>query len=634
MVLLAHLKAVKLLSWIPDFVGVAGVGIFFALSGFLITRILIADREAGKGLASFYNRRAARIFPIYYLTLAILLFCWPGKELGWAANFTFNFRFLASPRDYFQVENAASAVPPVAHFWSLCVEEHFYWIWPLAVMFLPLAFVRWLPVVIVVTTPALTYFLADQLSVAGYSTDETYGLLSRMTLTQLPAISIGSLVACHERWIRNSSKRNRPINLGLVLCGIGLTWFAIKNQLTQEMARCTATTAKHSICGGAFLIVLSLPFLGTFKSLRNVGTISYGLYLYHLPIYASLGVVGTSHMASPYIGAVAICLTFLAAVVSFRWFESPILALSRSRSSTASTWPSRYAGALATGILVLLFFLAMSNSRDTRQPLPSHESVRNEIQTIVLGSSHTAMGVACAELSESAYNLASASQDLWYDHEIVVTMIRELPNLKRVIFSVSVFTFRSALSDADTEKWRETLYQCTWNISPRAAKTHYRIFSPAVALAPDEVSRMWAKACLSDEPSRGWLAQTQPKTLDLESAISGAKRHSMNSDGWVRENHLLLSDAIHRCQQHGIECVVISTPTHNAYRELLSPDYVDETKRLVADVTSSTGVLYLDYSADPRFENEDFYDCDHLNRIGAVKFTRILDRDLAGPEKK
>ena len=47
-----------------------------------------------------------------------------------AATFTFNFRFLASSRDYFQTMADGVSIPPVAHFWSLCVEEHFYWVWP------------------------------------------------------------------------------------------------------------------------------------------------------------------------------------------------------------------------------------------------------------------------------------------------------------------------------------------------------------------------------------------------------------------------------------------------------------------------------------------------------------------------
>src|SRR5882672_2186860 len=99
--------------------GYLGVDLFFVLSGFLITRILLADRENERPLRFFLARRALRIFPIYYLLLAVLLLAKPGQYLAWCAIYLSNFHFM-----FDKTPN------PLPHTWSLAIEEHFYLIWP------------------------------------------------------------------------------------------------------------------------------------------------------------------------------------------------------------------------------------------------------------------------------------------------------------------------------------------------------------------------------------------------------------------------------------------------------------------------------------------------------------------------
>src|SRR5262245_22154898 len=199
MVLVAHLKALPGLHWLDDKVGTAGVGLFFAMSGFLITRILISDKAAGRGLNAFYNRRAARIFPVYFLVLFVLWLVWPGRELGWAASFTFNLHYITGTRQYFHVDAGETEIPPVAHFWSLCVEEHYYWFWPALVWLLPARLYRWLPPLCVAATPLATYLLLDMFRARGFQDGSLEGLVWRMTATQLVALSYGALVAIYER---------------------------------------------------------------------------------------------------------------------------------------------------------------------------------------------------------------------------------------------------------------------------------------------------------------------------------------------------------------------------------------------------------------------------------------------------
>lgn len=133
LVILYHLNLVGF-GWV-------GVQLFFVLSGFLITRLLLALREQpslGSYLKIFYGRRALRIFPVYYLYLLLLLLLWwalPTAQQGpvaeqwrYAASYTSNWLGMTGghQKTYF-----------LDHFWSLPIEEQFYLFWPLLLFFTP-----------------------------------------------------------------------------------------------------------------------------------------------------------------------------------------------------------------------------------------------------------------------------------------------------------------------------------------------------------------------------------------------------------------------------------------------------------------------------------------------------------------
>src|SRR5262249_43976988 len=136
LVLWAHLSEENTVGWgatIKHWLspGLVGVDIFFVLSGFLITRILIADKARGMPLKNFLIRRFLRIFPIYYLTILLVFLYAPGRYILYCAGYLGNFYFAYHP-----------AHLPLHHTWSLAVEEHFYLLWPFAVYRLSLPAAR------------------------------------------------------------------------------------------------------------------------------------------------------------------------------------------------------------------------------------------------------------------------------------------------------------------------------------------------------------------------------------------------------------------------------------------------------------------------------------------------------------
>ena len=120
--------------------GWVGVDLFFVLSGFLITGILFDTRQDSRFFTRFFARRSVRIFPIFYLVVAVLLALTPIFHYVWRPAQLFFLVYLGNiPANWdFSLYDVMSANHPMArvtigHFWSLCVEEQFYLVWPAVV---------------------------------------------------------------------------------------------------------------------------------------------------------------------------------------------------------------------------------------------------------------------------------------------------------------------------------------------------------------------------------------------------------------------------------------------------------------------------------------------------------------------
>lgn len=298
--------------------GYLGVDLFFALSGFLITRILLEDRRRGAAMRGFWIRRAIRIFPACYLLLAVVWILRPGPELPWVAAYISNFYFLGD-------------VPasPLAHTWSLAVEEHFYLVWPLLV--LGLSSRRAQAVILLGLIPLA---LATGWYVATKDPAHQLEILGHITPARILTLALGSLLAFHE-----PALHRRPWTWalgGLVVGVLGYAWAYAG--LTLPALRPLA--GLHRLGGFALLSTAVVLLVIEADRLRMprasaalgvplalVGRISYGLYLYHLPVFFALDVQG--HAARGTLGwprmLLAIGLSFLAAGASYRFFERPLL---------------------------------------------------------------------------------------------------------------------------------------------------------------------------------------------------------------------------------------------------------------------------------------------------------------------
>ncbi len=336
----AHpLAALHLLPW-----GALGVQLFFVLSGFLITGILLtlkAEIEAGRqslgfSLRCFFARRFLRIFPVYYLTLALTAATfWPvvRETLPWHLGYASNFYLagLGAWRD------------PISPLWTLSVEEQFYLLWPPVVLLVPRRIL--LRVVLGVVAAAPLFRMATWL--AGEPD------LWRVVLLPscMDALGLGALLACLRDDTGFEGARRALARTGLL---VAFPIYAMLIQLGAARggapldARIAEGTLSALFCfwavdgavrGFGGLAGRALDA----RVLRSLGRISYAIYLFHpfAPrLLAEIAGPGRFEPGSHATILAQVSLTVALAALSWRYVESPINALKER-------FPYRQAAALA-----------------------------------------------------------------------------------------------------------------------------------------------------------------------------------------------------------------------------------------------------------------------------------------------
>lgn len=270
----------------PMILGWSGVDLFFVLSGFLITRILIATRGSRNYFSAFYARRALRILPLYLL--AVFLCFRVGLPIAERLGLPTGTGPDLEPWFWLHVSNWRSAfgrdVEPLSHFWSLAIEEQFYAVWPALVLLAP---PRRLPHL----CGAVAVFSAGA-RVAAALSGAPPEALHRLTIFRLDALAVGGLaasLAVAPEWRRRLRDR-----LSL-LAGISLAALAA---LLVE-GRGATSPAMTRLGYSAFALVYACFVFAAFDragaagrfatglrwpALRSFGKYSYAIYVFHYPI--------------------------------------------------------------------------------------------------------------------------------------------------------------------------------------------------------------------------------------------------------------------------------------------------------------------------------------------------------------
>lgn len=305
----------------------AGVDLFFVLSGFLITGILRQTRARPDFYARFYVRRAARIFPIYLAVMAL------ATAAAWHAGEPWPPAWMLAllVQNFWMVAHSALGPEALAVTWSLAIEEQFYLLFPAVVR---RATTRALTVGLcaaVVGAPALR-MVARHVSV---------GWVAPFVLMpcRADALAIGALLSLAvEAGHLPRVRRAAPFLLGLAALNAAYMLYSRHNISSTYADR--AGYSGMAIGAGA-LVAMVLPgegiaaTLARWSPLRALGRISYGVYLFHMPI---LLMVGTLHGGAFLSGAATFALTIGVAWLSFEGVEGRLIAW--SHAATAPTLAS------------------------------------------------------------------------------------------------------------------------------------------------------------------------------------------------------------------------------------------------------------------------------------------------------
>lgn len=323
------------------FFGWLGVDLFFVLSGFLITDILLKTKRNKGYLRNFYARRMLRIFPLYYLTLVIFLLVLPAFRLSqlhlgyyvghqwWFWIYLQNWLFIFHP-----IPDGTSALN---HLWSLAVEEQFYLLWP----FVLLVFKR--PRGIIVLLILLLIGVITLRFLLWTFQIENLAYFNLYTFSRIDGICIGGLLAVLRTV--NAKAINRYftfIVLGLAALNFVFYYFNRQNQFTYPYLAIAGYTTFAIIFGllvneGVERENMIINTVFSLPVLRFFGRISYSLYVFHWPVYLLLApalgtwLKGKTTLAGPFLTAsiLATLLSVLLAWLSYHFFEMKFLNLKK-----------------------------------------------------------------------------------------------------------------------------------------------------------------------------------------------------------------------------------------------------------------------------------------------------------------
>ena len=314
--------------------GWSGVDLFFVLSGFLITGILIDSRDAKNYYQSFYCRRLLRIFPLYYTFLMVALVLFPHVvRTDWMPLRSDYWLYVCYLMNWQQLWHEPWHANVLGHFWTLCVEEQFYIVWPIVVFALRPRLLLW-----ALIGMDLTMLCGRCWWIWNHGASI---LLTTLPITRMDGLLFGAACAIVIREFLLSKWRTAFLWVGALLL---VTFASLFHVCAHSVRESFIESVGFAFLGAGFAAILlnaaltdsDKTFVQTWlrwKPLTLFGKYSYGIYVLHVPIFYFIDRLATwlpsdirdSHWLQSISIPVRIAVSFGAAAISYTFFEKRFL---------------------------------------------------------------------------------------------------------------------------------------------------------------------------------------------------------------------------------------------------------------------------------------------------------------------
>ena len=321
--------------------GFLGVDAFFVISGFLITRQMLieVDKTDRISLREFWGRRARRLLPALVLLLVVVIgyayrFGYASERLKirddapWALGFALNWHHISASTDYW---HSLSSPSPLTHLWSLAVEEQFYLIWPLITVLLVWRRRNRERTMLIgsMIGALLSFALMAVVFDPATSTRAYEGTDTRIGALLVGALCATTIVGDRADRLFGALGRRRDVVLAVPVIVLGWMWLRVDG---RDSWLYRGGFLLHAVLFAALLLGVScgaaaqagwLARLLTLRPVRWFGQLSYGLYLWHWPVYIALG-PDRVHLSRWPLTVIRVAATIAAASLSYYLVERPI----------------------------------------------------------------------------------------------------------------------------------------------------------------------------------------------------------------------------------------------------------------------------------------------------------------------
>ena len=256
----------------------------------------------------------------------------------------------------------------------------------------------------------------------------------------------------------------------------------------------------------------------------------------------------------------------------------------------------------------------------------------DELEVLIMGSSHTFLGINPAYIQGSAFNMGATAQTLYYDRFLLGKYIDRMPQLKKVVLAVSYPSLGSESYKNPGDYNRSYHYAYFYGSDAFVDMLAPRRFSlVSLFTVKKSVNRSMAYYMEGDSliefDRNGWYNSDKEPARDLtqNGRDSGKLHDAVYDESLIAKNLEYLGDMIQLCKRRGVEVFLVSMPMWKSYIAQVNEGRYEKMVSAMDSLSSVEQLPYFNFTEDERFTGDDFFDSNHLNQVGAVKFTRIFN---------